>query len=266
MAALLFVGVPFVAASILIKLFMLSPDLRDLRNLIKVLVLLAGYWAYVRWWERRPVRELSISRAAPELLAGLMLGGLLFSLVVAALAALGAYSLEVVGSSSSLVTVIVSMLPKMAIGALVEELIFRLLLLRLLERSLGATGALAISSLIFGLAHLGNAGATPVVGVLLGIELGLLLGAAYLLTRRIWLCAALHLAWNFVQGAVFSIAVSGHAADGWLRGHLSGPDWLTGGEFGAEGSIVAVVLCLATSGVLLTLARRRGRFNGRTSS
>lgn len=267
LAALLFVAVPFVAANILTKLFMLDPDLRDLRNLIKALVLVAAYWVYVHWWERRPVRELSISRVVvPEFLAGLLLGGLLFTGVVAVLAALGVYSLETVGPLSSLVAAVVSMLPKIAIGALIEELLFRLLLLRLLERSLGTVWALAISSLVFGLAHLGNAGATPMIGIMLGMELGLLFGAAYLLTRRIWLCTALHLAWNFVQGAVFSIAVSGHSGEGWLRGHLTGPTWLTGGAFGAEASMVSVVLCLATAGILLTLAHRHGRFKSRTSS
>ena len=258
LAALLFVAVPFVAANIFTKLFMPDPSLLDLRNLIKALVLVGAYWAYVHWWERRPVRELSVSGAVPELLAGLLLGGLLFSGVVAVLAAFGAYSLEAVGTLGDLAAVVASMLPKMGAGALIEELLFRLLLLRLLERSFGTAWALAISSLVFGLAHLGNAGATPLIGIMVGVEAGLLLGAAYLLTRRLWLCAALHLAWNFVQGAVFSIAVSGHSGDGWLRGSLRGPAWLTGGAFGAEGSIASVVLCLAATGLLLMLAHRRG--------
>lgn len=266
LAALLFVAVPFVAVNILTKLFMLDPGLRDLRNLIKTLVLVAAYWAYVHWWERRPVRELSISGAVPEILAGLLLGGLLFSGVVAVLAAFGVYSLEAVGSLGDLGAAVASLLPKIGTGALIEELLFRLVLLRLLERSFGTAWALAISSLLFGLAHLGNAGATPMIGVMLGIELGLLFGAAYLLTRRVWLCTALHLAWNFVQGAVFSIAVSGQSGDGWLRGSLTGPTWLTGGVFGAEASIVSVVLCLATTGFLLTLAHRHDRFKNKIPS
>ena len=266
LAALLFVAVPFVAANILTKLLMVDPGLRDLRNLVKALALLAAYWAYVHWWERRPVRELSTSGAVPEFLAGLLLGGLLFSAVMGVLAAIGVYSLEAVGSAGDLGAAAADMLPKIATGALIEELLFRLLLLRLLERSFGTAWALALSSLAFGLAHLGNAGATPTIGIMLGMELGLLFAAAYLLTRRLWLCVALHLAWNFAQGAVYSIAVSGHSAEGWLRGSLTGPDWLTGGVFGAEASMVSVVLCLAATAVLLTLAHRRGRFMNRASS
>jgi uncharacterized protein len=266
LAALLFVGVPFVAANILTKLLFLDPGSRDLRNLIKALVLVLAYWAYVRWWERRPVRELSLIGAPSEILAGLLLGGLLFSAEVAVLAGVGVFTLEAVGSLHDLGTVVVSMSPKIAVGALIEELLFRLLALRLLERSFGTAWALTLSSLLFGLAHLGNAGASPLIGVMLGMELGLLFGAAYLLTRRLWLCTAMHLAWNFVQGAVFSIAVSGQTGDGWLRGRMSGPAWLTGGDFGAEASVVALVLCLAAAGGLLTLAHHRGQFVGRTSS
>ena len=259
-AALLFVGVPFIAVNIATKLLMPEPELRDGRNVMKVLVLIAAYWAYVRWWERRPVREFSLAGALPESLTGLLLGGLLFSAVVAVLAVLGAYSLETVGSLADLGAAVANMLPKIVAGALIEEFIFRLIALRLLERSFGTAWALVISSLLFGLAHLGNAGASPLIGIMLGVELGLLLGAAYLLTRRIWLCTATHLAWNFVQGVVFSIAVSGQTGDGWLRGTLTGPDWLTGGVFGAEGSAVSFVLCLMATGALLTLAHRRGRF------
>lgn len=257
LAAVLFIGVPFVAVNILTKFFLLDPGLRDLSNLIKALVLVAAYWVYVRRWEHRPVREMSLSGALQEFLAGLLLGGMLFSAVVAALAGFGAYSLEAVGSLSDLGTTIVNLLPKIAAGALMEELLFRVLALRLLERSFGVVWALAISSLLFGLAHLGNTGATPLIVTMLGIESGLLLGAAYLLTRRLWLCTALHLAWNFTQGGIFSIAVSGHSGDGWLHGTLTGPIWLTGGDFGAEGSIVAFVLCLATTAVLLAWAFRR---------
>jgi uncharacterized protein len=266
LAALLFIGVPFVAANIFTKLLAPATELRDLNNLIKVLVLLTAYWAYVRWWERRPARELSLNRALPEFLIGLLLGALLFSGVVAALAVLGAYSIHTVGSAAELWTAVTNMLPKMMAGAVMEELLFRLIALRLLERSFGTVWALAISSLLFGLAHLGNTGASPLIGIMLGVELGLLFGAAYLLTRSLWLCTALHLSWNFAQGAVFSIAVSGHSGEGWLRGNLVGPNWLTGGGFGAEGSVVSLVLCVACTVVLLTLAYRRGQFANQTSA
>lgn len=258
LALLLVIG-PLIVANILTRLFLGGPGLRDVANTFKALVLVASYWGYVRWRERRPVRELSLAGAAPEVLAGLLLGGLLLSAAVAVLAVLGVYTLDEVGPASRFGAAVVTMLPKIAMGALVEEIVFRLLLQGRLERSLGPAWALAVSSLIFGLAHLGNPGATPAIAIALGAELGLLLGAAYRLTGRIWLCFGLHLAWNFAQGAVYSLPVSGLTGEGWLRGHLAGPAWLTGGTFGVEGSAVALVLGLAAAAALLALARRRGR-------
>ncbi|MFY7864317.1 CPBP family intramembrane glutamic endopeptidase [Roseateles sp.] len=263
LAVLLFVGLPFIGANILTKLFMADPGLRDARNLIKVLVLMGAYFAYVRWWERRPVDEFSLQAASREFAGGLLLGGALIAAVVAMLALVGAYTVQSVGSASDFARVFTEMMPKVAVGAVIEELLFRLIALRLLERSVGTAWALLISSVLFGLAHLGNAGASPLIGLMLGIELGLLLGAAYVLTRRLWLCVGVHLAWNFVQGAVFGISVSGHTDEGWLRASLTGPDWLSGGTFGVEGSAVSLLLCLLAAGVLWVQASRRGQFKAR---
>ncbi len=68
-----------------------------------------------------------------------------------------------------------------------------------------------------------------------------------------------HMAWNYFQSAVFSGVVSGAVSDpGLLRATLEGPDLLTGGSFGMEQSVVALVLCTATGVVLLLTAIRRG--------
>lgn len=257
--AVTLIAVPFLAANILTKAFLDDPGLRDINNLIKTLVLVGAYALYVRWWEQRPVRELSTSGAFSEMLAGLLLGGLLFSAVVAVLSALGTYTVHSIGTLGDLGLVVSDMLARIAAGAFIEEVVFRLLLLQLLERSMGSAWALVVSSIAFGLAHLGNEGATPWVSILLGVELGLLFGAAYLLTRRLWLCASLHLGWNFAQGPLFSIPVSGQTGASWLQADLSGPAWLTGGAFGAEGSVVAVGVCLAGTVLLLILAKKRER-------
>lgn len=257
LTALLCVGLPFIAANVLSKLFLADAGLRDVRNLVKIVTLLVAYAAWVRWRERRQVHELALRGALPEVLAGLLLGGVLISVVMALLGGLGVYAVESVGSGAELLAVAGQLLPKILMGAVIEEVLFRLIVLRLLERSLGTVWALVLSSLAFGLAHVGNDGATPPISLALGIEAGLLFGAAYLLTRRLWFCASLHLAWNFTQGAVFSLAVSGQQGEGWLRGRLNGPDWLTGGAFGPEGSVVTLVLGLVATAGVLVLANRR---------
>ena len=84
-------------------------------------------------------------------------------------------------------------------------------------------------------------------------------GAAYLLTRRLWLAIGIHAAWNFTQGWVFSIPVSGGDAPlGLLITRRIGPDWLTGGDFGLEASVVAILVA-TLAGVLML---RRALANG----
>ena len=80
------------------------------------------------------------------------------------------------------------------------------------------------------------------------MEAGVLLGAAYAATTRLWLPIGLHVGWNFTEGSLFGMSVSGGTATGGLvRGSLNGPQILTGGQFGPEASIVAVIISLAVS-------------------
>ena len=254
--AFLCVGAPVALAGALSKLALPGAAWRELRMSFGVLVLLAAYAAYVRFVERRPVTELALRGAWKEVGAGLLMGGLLFASVMGVLAALGA--LHVAGRNPA--SAAASMLPALGLAAIGEEIMFRGVIFRILEAWLGSWIALALSALLFGFAHAGNPGASVLTSSAVAIEAGVLLGAAYMLTRRLWLVMALHFAWNYTQGGVFSIAVSGVASQGLLSTQLSGPDWLTGGAFGAEASVVAVACCVLLCGVLLAIVARQGRF------
>jgi len=65
---------------------------------------------------------------------------------------------------------------------------------------------------------------------------------------------------GFAQGTIYGIPVSGMAADGWLVSHRTGPDWLSGGMFGAEASVVAIALCSLCTLALLVVAMKRHSF------
>ena len=88
----------------------------------------------------------------------------------------------------------------------------------------------------------------------------LLLGAAYLLTRRLWMAIGVHFAWTFTQEGIFGVDVSGNEAGGLIESQLGGPDLISGGSFGVEASIFAIVIGLALGAVFLVLAHRRGNF------
>jgi hypothetical protein len=131
---------------------------------------------------------------------------------------------------------------------------------RISEELVGTWGSLAISAGLFGVLHLANPHATLTAAVAIALEAGVLLAAAYLVTRRLWFAIGLHAGWNFTQGGIFGVAVSGFEAKGLLKGSLSGPPWLSGGEFGAEASLIAVAVCVSAALPLLLFAARGGQW------
>jgi uncharacterized protein len=111
---------------------------------------------------------------------------------------------------------------------------------------------------LFGLAHSQNPGATLFSTFAIAVEGGLLLGGSYMLTRSLWMPIGLHAAWNFTQGPVLGVPVSGNPVHGLIRAKLEGPTILSGGAFGLEASIIAIAVCTAAGIWFLWLAFRRG--------
>ena len=254
LVAILFIAIPFVLVRTPFNLFVTDRSLRRAGALLLAAVVLGAYSAYVRIIERRAVTELSGARAVREFGIGLGLGALLFSVTIGILAALGAY--EVTGNNGW--QTMLAILPACILSGVLEEVVIRGIVFRILEQWLGSWIALGISAAIFGVLHLLNPGATLLNAAAISIEAGVLLAAAYMLTRRLWLCIGTHIAWNFTQGGVFSIAVSGGSSKGLLQARMVGPDWLTGGTFGAEASVVALAVCLAAGIALVGLAIKKG--------
>ena len=219
-----------------------------------VVVPTALYWGFVRLTERRRVRELGGGRwGALEGAGGLLLGAGLFALVVLVLAAAGAY--HVLGRDQW--TVVQWSLPAAAV-AFREELLYRGVIQRVSEERLGTWASLVFACAWFGFQHADNPNAGLADGVMVALFGGVLLGACYLATRRLWLAIGVHAAWNFVEGGVFGTTVSGYVIPGYLRSSVSGQEWLTGGAFGPEGSLVTLAVTSAASAVLLVVAWRRG--------
>ena len=213
------------------------------------------YWTFVRLSERRRVKELGGGWGGLlEGSLGLLLGAGLFAAIVGILALAGAY--EVLGRQEW--TVVQWSLPAAAV-AFREEMLFRGIIQRVSEERLGSWLALALAAAWFGFMHADNPNAGPFDGLMIALFGGGLLGACYLATRRLWLAIGVHAAWNLAEGGVFGTPVSGYDIPGLLRSSLSGPEWLTGGAFGPESSLVTLAVCTAASAALLTVAWRRGR-------
>ena len=122
--------------------------------------------------------------------------------------------------------------------------------------------AIAISSSLFGFLHLGNAGVTflSVLNIILD---GFLAGLLFIYTDSIWLVVAQHGTWNYVQGNLLGFQVSGTGADASIFSFSmgSGPDWLTGGAFGAEGSIITTLVLLVSLVIVYRLGERKEKFD-----
>jgi membrane protease YdiL (CAAX protease family) len=252
--AIVFIAIPFAIVSTPFNLFVTDKPLRRVGAVLLTAVVLGAYWFYVRIIEKRAVTELSGTGAAAELALGLALGGLLFSVTMGILVALGIY--QITGNNGWLI--MLGSVPGYILTGVLEETLIRGVVFRILEKSLGSWLALGISAAIFGILHLLNPGATFLNAAAISIEGGVLLAAAFMLTHRLWLCIGIHIAWNFTQGGIFSVAVSGGQSKGLLQSNMTGPDWLTGGKFGAEASAVALVVCAAAGVALIVLAIKRG--------
>ncbi|MGH8283469.1 MAG: lysostaphin resistance A-like protein [Gammaproteobacteria bacterium] len=219
-------------------------------SLLIITAVVSIYHAYVRVIEKRSVSEFSWRGALPEFLWGWLAGALLFSSTMLVLWWLGVARITPGAGWMALGYSCIGSLT----AAVFEETLVRGVLFRIIEESLGSWIALAISAVVFGALHLFNPGATVISALAIALEAGVLLGAVYMYTRRLWMAIGLHAAWNFTEGGVFGASVSGGHSQGAMASHFLGPELLTGGKFGPEASLVAVMVCLAAGAIFLWLA------------
>jgi len=128
-----------------------------------------------------------------------------------------------------------------------EELFFRGYLFEKMKAGLGLTWAIVTSCLLYGLMHAANPNSTLLSSGII-VVFGFLRIYGLLATRQLWLSMGMHMGWNFFQGPIFGFAASGHATVRLVEHQTNGADWLTGGKFGPEGSIV--ILPILAAGVI----------------
>jgi hypothetical protein len=204
----------------------------------------------------RPRDDLRFRGAGEQLGLGLLIGLLLFAAVVGVAAMAGAYRII---SCCSTVQLLIVLFGAGITAAVTEEFFFRGILFRWIEEFAGSWAALLVTALLFGLAHRANPNATWFSSFAIAVEAGILLGGAYMLTRSLWLPIGLHAAWNFAEGYIFDVPVSGLPEQGLVTAKLSGPVLLSGGDFGLEASVIAVVIAGSAGAWFVWTAARRGQ-------
>jgi membrane protease YdiL (CAAX protease family) len=199
--------------------------------------------------DRRPVASLGLPlRQAPlELAVGFLFSGAVVAGSVAVLVALGWARVELSGLSWTRLLLV--FFGTAGLIAWFEEIVFRGYLLRNLSEGLGMRWAIAVSCVLYGLVHALNphAGVASFI-VISAIGFKHLYG--WLVTGRLWLAMGMHAGWNFTQGAIFGMPVSGRALDSAWRTTLDGPEWATGAGFGIEATPFGFVYALL--GLLVT--------------
>ena len=222
---------------------------------INIALVLAVYKLVIVRLGERPRDDLRGNDAIRNLGLGLLAGFVIFSLIVGLAALTGVYRIVGPGDTSRLILELVGVA---IIPGFMEELLFRGILFRWIEEFGGSWAALVVTSALFGLAHILNPNATWFSSFAIAVEAGVLLGGAYMLTRSLWFPMGLHAAWNFTQGEIFDVPVSGIDEHGLVQAKLSGPELLSGGQFGLEASVLALLLATAAGVWLVWYAVKRG--------
>jgi len=228
-------------------------------SMILVFAALAATTIMLRSIDVRPWADVGLSRESVRpraIVEGWCLGAAAIGLACGALLLAGWLRIEPTAAGSSFDAawrISLFLIP----AALGEELVCRGYLLTTFRDGVGVWRAVAITSLLFGLAHLFNQGVTA--ESFLNVTLaGVYLAAIRVVFDSLYAAWAAHAAWNWMMAVPLHASVSGlQLATPDYRTVSHGPAWLTGGGWGPEGGIAAALGMLAGLAYLHRTRRRR---------
>ena len=223
-------------------------------------------WAWLKWAEKRPFWTLGYENqnVLTRYCRGFLFGGAMFSAAVGILALFGSVSFEIGDPSKQGIAAIGGVL-LVLFGWIVqggaEEVLMRGWVLQVIGARYKPWLGLVISSILFAAMH----GLNPHLSIIAIINLvlfGLFAGLYAMREGSLWGISAIHSVWNWVQGNIFGLQVSGNEMDGGTLFNLieTGADWLTGGEFGPEGGLaVSIVLLVSISIVVFWKGKEQAK-------
>ncbi|HEY4155151.1 MAG TPA: CPBP family intramembrane glutamic endopeptidase [Puia sp.] len=199
-------------------------------------------YVFRRWVDRKSFLSLGLKyrHHGADMIAGIALAVSMLGLATLILRLTGHLKwTDIIFDKKALMTGLGDLL----LVAFYEEILFRGYILGNLLESFNQWVALAISSILFTLFHLGNPGFDffSIVNI---FAIGVLLGMYYLYSRNLWFPICFHFAWNFLEGPVLGYPVSGIHFDPLLQTEMKGDENITGGAFGLEGSVVVAAVCI----------------------
>jgi uncharacterized protein len=212
------------------------------------------YVLLFRAYEKRRIRELSLSGFVNNAILGVATGLTLQSLFILVIFISGGYTVTYINSLS----VLIPSLDTALTAGVVAELLIRGVFFRITEEKFGTSITVLVTPLIFALLHSGK-GATFLSVCSTAMQAGIVISAAYVYSRSLWLPIGIHFAWDFAEPGIFGSINPGTSLEqSLLTSTITGPAVLTGGSLGAQNSIQALLFCSVAAILFLWLAKRRG--------
>jgi len=232
---------------------------KNYRNIIRGIIassfVILSYAYFYKKIEKRKILEFSGRGLLRNAIIGVLIGTITQLLTILVIYLWGNFSIDSVNSISSIIT-------PFAVAfsvAVFEETLLRGIIFRIVEEKLGSYISLLISAIIFGAAHLFNPDSSVISSVCIGIA-GFMFGASYTYSRSLWLPIAIHFSWNFMQSGIFGTITSGNEMTSSLfTTHISGNELITGGAFGPEGTIQAILFWLIVSIIFIVLIIKQNK-------
>ena len=220
-------------------------------------IAISGYVILFRVYEKRQIIELSASTLVRNAVLGCVSGFLLQLLFIIVIYVGGIYSIVRLNQISTLLAPLSFALT----GGVVAEILLIGVLFRLLEKQTGTIIALILFIILFAVLHINVKGATVVSIGATAFQAGLMLPAAYVFSRSLWLPIFLHFSWDFAEPGIFGgINPSSSLMQGLFTSRIAGDPLLTGGLTGPQNSLQSLLLCSIAGFVLLLLAKRKNNF------
>ena len=217
-------------------------------SVVSLAVALIAGWLCGKYLESLPFETLGASLSsgwATHLLTGFAGGAVTFALGAGIGMLTGglSFSTNSAATGESIISTLVVSFLIFAAAAAFEEVLFRGYILQTFIRSDLALFGVLLTSSLFATVHNANPSATTLSWINTFIA-GVWFAVAYLKTRDLWFPTGLHLAWNWTQGSIFGVEVSGLTEivkAPLMRESDAGPAWLTGGDYGIEGGVVTTI-------------------------
>ena len=226
---------------------------------LTIFVALLGY-LFARKYQKRNKESLGLVKNSKNYLKGIVLG-LFMILSVVLLLKISGFAEFTTNISQVSWPIFVIFILGWAIQGFEEELITRSVLMNYFAVNNGVMSGIIINSLIFAILHLGNPafGILPFINIML---IGIVFSLLFYISDDIFLPAATHSFWNFAQGNIFGIEVSGmdEINNTIFKTKLMGSDLISGGAFGFEGSIFVTFVEIIMILVIIRIIKRRNLY------